>query len=261
MDINYLIQLLENRANTLNLGKDQAFQAGDLERINAVDAEILSVQETLNKLKLVNEFSNAAATINTSPAEIIVSGVEAIMAPTIQGPSASAIVNGYDISAYATDPSHEQKIQTIVDALPVMTLASDINAYIQNFAVGSPVTGEMILNAVGQFSVDIPLLMAIMQNDSAFGTAGVGANTFNPGNIGNTGSETRTYDSWQGGVTAVAEWLSGHKILSTVPEILNVKKTEEPVVENMVVEVSPIETPPEDVVVIPEENSIIPESQ
>ena len=54
MNIDYLIQLLTNRYNGLLLAKDQAFQSGELERIIAVDAEILDVKNTLSKLKLIS---------------------------------------------------------------------------------------------------------------------------------------------------------------------------------------------------------------
>lgn len=52
-----------------------------------------------------------------------------------------------------------------------------------------------------------------MQNDSMFGTLGIGATTYNPGNIGNTGSATRSFGSWDEGIAAVAEWLSQHRVV------------------------------------------------
>lgn len=61
MNIDYLIQLLTNRLNGLILAKDQAFQSGDLERIISVDAEILDVQNTMTKLKLVSSIERTAA--------------------------------------------------------------------------------------------------------------------------------------------------------------------------------------------------------
>ena len=35
------------------------------------------------------------------------------------------------------------------------------------------------------------------------GTAGMGAKTFNPGNVGNTGSSSKNYGSWQAGMDAL----------------------------------------------------------
>ena len=90
-------------------------------------------------------------------------------------------------------------------------MRSDINNYIQGLNPGSPVTGDMVIAAAAQYNVDIPLLVAIMQNDSGFGMLGVGARTNNPGNVGNTGSEERSYPTWAEGVAAVAEWLSRHR--------------------------------------------------
>jgi hypothetical protein len=64
MDIGYLIQLLNNKSDVLAKAKDQAFMSGDQERINMIDSESFSVQDTLNKLKLIDEvitIDNAAS--------------------------------------------------------------------------------------------------------------------------------------------------------------------------------------------------------
>jgi hypothetical protein len=96
--------------------------------------------------------------------------------------------------------------------------ASDIDLYIDTVVTGSPVTGAMIITASTTYNVDMPLLVAIIQNDSSFGTQGVGARTNNPGNVGNTGSAEQMYPSWQDGVSAVAEWLNRHRVAAvTVP--------------------------------------------
>jgi hypothetical protein len=51
-----------------------------------------------------------------------------------------------------------------------------------------------------------------LEQDSSLGTAGKGARTFNPGNVGNTDSgATQNFGNWQSGVDAVASWLSRHK--------------------------------------------------
>jgi hypothetical protein len=214
MNVEYLIQLLNNKLIVLNNAKIQAFNSGDLVTINTLDEDILATEATLNQLRLLQTINLAATSTNVAAADIVTSGIEAITTttPTVQGPSASAIVNGYDISAYATDPTHESTIQTIVAALPVLVSALDIDTYIKSIAPESPVTGDMVLNAVATYPVDIPLLIAIIQNDSCFGTLGIGARTNNPGNVGNTGTVEKMFDSWDLGVTAVAEWLSRHKV-------------------------------------------------
>lgn len=221
MDITYLIQILERKVIILNNAKSQAFSMGDLEGINAIDKELLGVQNTLAQLGLLTTVSEVAVSTGTTPAEVVATAVDAAQNQT-QGPSASAIVNGYDISAYATDALHEQKIQSIVNAMPAMTIASDIDTYIGSLVENSPVTGEMIMTAAALYSVDIPLIIAIIQNDSSFGTLGVGARTNNPGNVGNTGFAEQMYPSWQEGVTAVADWLNRHRVtdapVPTIPE-------------------------------------------
>ena len=208
MDISYLIQLLTNKQSALQNAKGQSFAVGDLNQMNAIDAELLGVQNTLSQLQMLASVTEAAAASSSTPAQLLSS---AIVASQTQGPSASAVINGYDISAYATDALYEQKIQTILNALPLVSTAPEVDVYIQSVAPGSPVTGAMVMAAAVQYAIDIPLIIAIMQNDSQFGTVGIGATTNNPGNVGNTGSATQTFPSWADGVAAVAQWLSRHR--------------------------------------------------
>lgn len=213
MDIASITQILTNRLNTLNDGRIRAISAGDLEQVNTIDKDLLDTRNSLKQLAMLAEVSAAAVTANTTSAEVVASGIDAVsnIPPSIQGPSAGAVINGYDISAYATDPLYEQKIKDIIDIMPSLVGAMDIDAYIQIIASGSPVTGDMVIKASSTYIVDMPLLLAIMQNDSSFGTAGVGARTNNPGNVGNTGTEERSYPTWEEGVLAVAEWLNRHR--------------------------------------------------
>jgi hypothetical protein len=249
MNIDYLSQLMTNRLAALMLAKDQAFQTGDLERINAVDTEILEVQNTLGQLNLIAGVTAAATATNTTAAEIIATGLDAVQT-SVQGPSAGAVVNGYDISAYATDPLHEQKIQNLISGMPGFTTPADMDAYIQSAAPGSPVTGAMVQNSATLYGVDALLMLAIMQNDSNFGMLGVGARTNNPGNVGNTGSEERSYATWEDGVMAVAEWLSRHRYVAqeavTVPVVSEEPPPEKPARKKKVVEEDPPEEEPEE---------------
>lgn len=214
MNITYLQQILQNKITMLNNAKIQAFSNGDLESISTIEKELFESQNTFAQLTMLAEMELAAKNANTTPAEIISSGIESIntVPVVIVGPSASAIVNGYDISAYATDPSHEQKIQNLVNSIPLMTDPTEIDNYIQKVAEGSFVTGDMIMNSVEKYKIDIPLLLAIMQNDSQFGTTGIGSRTNNPGNVGNNGIEERFFQSWGDGVDAVASWLDNHRV-------------------------------------------------
>ena len=211
MNLTYLIQTLQNKITTLNNAKVQAFSMGDINMVESIEKDLIDTQSTFSQLTMLVSLNQAAENANSTPAEVVAIGLDAVQ-NEVQGPSASAVVNGYDISAYATDPLHEQKIQTIVNAIPALTLVSDIDTYIQSKVEGSPVTGSMILSSAGKFNVNIPLLIAIMQNDSSFGTLGVGARTFNPGNVGNTGLKEVNFGSWEAGVDAVAEWLASHRI-------------------------------------------------
>lgn len=112
------------------------------------------------------------------------------------------------IGAYATDPNYINEISglyTTVAGLGVAQSADSLQQYITNNAKGSPVTGQMILNAAGTYGVDPALLTTILLHESDFGTAGAAVKTQNPGNIGNTGAATQSYNSWQQGVNAAAK--------------------------------------------------------
>lgn len=121
-------------------------------------------------------------------------------------------VAGYDITSYATDPQHEIKVQSIYDTLGTVEDAATADAAIKSRVPNSPVTGAMVSDAASRYGVDPKLMIAIMMQDSSLGTAGKGARTKNPGNVGNddAGNEV-TYNTWEEGVDAVAKWLSKHK--------------------------------------------------
>jgi hypothetical protein len=71
----------------------------------------------------------------------------------------------------------------------------------------------MVYRASEKYNVDPRLVMAIMQEDSGYGTQGLGARTMNPGNVANRDDgHTFTYPTWEDGVCGVARWLSKHKI-------------------------------------------------
>jgi uncharacterized protein YjdB len=218
MDIGYLIQLLNNRLNSLNLAKDQAFMSGDLERINSVDAEILGVKDTLAKLKLTLELSNAANSVNVTPSEVVANGIEAtkniVAEVSASGSDNDGPLSKYNLSTYATDPLYQQKIDDILSVMPSVDTVEKLDAYIDSEAIGSPLTGQMILEAARQYNVDIRLLVAMLELESRFGTAGVAVSTLNPGNVGNTGTATKTFPSWTDGVIAVASWLNAHRVVS-----------------------------------------------
>lgn len=220
MNIDYLVQLLNNRLNALALAKDQAFMAGDLERINALDAEMNGVNDTLYKLNLLASVSAAATAAGTTETTVVTSGIGAMIDNAAFLEESTKCLQRYDITPYATDPLHEEKVAMILRKMPlVLDTPERVDQYIQGVAEGSPVTGVMVLAAVQIYAVDTRLTLALMQQDSQFGTQGLAVPTMNPGNVGNTGTATRTYASWTEGVTAVAEWLSRHhKVVLAIEE-------------------------------------------
>ena len=199
MKIDDLIGLLDNRLREFQLSRDYARMNGDLERMNMADKEIIGLEDTLYQLNLLMDTSKSAAVREDILSEVITDG-------------SVAVLGEYNITPYATDPQHERKIMNILSKMGIMDTAEKIEDYIRNKYFSSPVTGEMVMSASLAYSVDTRLMMAIMQQDSSFGTAGVAVRTRNPGNVGNNDDgDTVTYESWQEGVTAVAGWLSRHR--------------------------------------------------
>ncbi len=199
MKVEDLIQLLNNRLREFKLSQNYATMSGDLERMNSASKEVIALEDTLFKLNLLIDASTSATVKETTVAKVITDG-------------SVAVLGEYDISLYATDPLHEQKIMTLLSNMGIMDTTEQVDEYIKGRYRSSPVTGEMIMNAANAYTVDARLMMVIMELDSRFGTVGIAVSTINPGNVGNDdGGNTRTYDSWQDGVTAVAEWLSRHR--------------------------------------------------
>ena len=117
----------------------------------------------------------------------------------------------YDITRYATAPSHETRILNILKKMPKMRSPIDVERYIKGKFPRSPLTGEMVTRSATRHGVSVYLLLAIMQQDSGLGTTGKGARSRNPGNVGTYGGKTKVYPTWQKGVEAVAKWLKKHK--------------------------------------------------
>jgi hypothetical protein len=209
MKIGDLTQLLDNRLREFKLSRDYAKMSGDLERMNTAEKEILALEDTLYQLNLLVDTSKSAAVREEVLSEVITDG-------------SVSVLDEYDITRYATDPNHERKIMNILSKMGVMDTVEKIDDYIKRRYFSSPVTGEMIMSAAHAYDVDARLMMAIMQQDSSFGTAGLAVRTRNPGNVGNDDDgNIRTYDSWQEGVTAVAEWLNRHRGRTIIPDFVS----------------------------------------
>jgi len=139
-------------------------------------------------------------------------GKEVAASPKREEAPANHVVLGHDIRSYATDPKHEAKVAAIVARMPGMATAAQAEAYVRSRFKASPVTGEMAYAAAKKHGVPLKLVVAIMEQDSSLGTAGKGARTKNPGNVGNDDrGNIVVYKTWSSGVEAVAKWLSKHK--------------------------------------------------
>ena len=178
MNVDFLIQVLDNKLSFLRNARAQAFNTGDLAAINTLDEEILGVQDTLVKLRLLATLSITAQNSGNTEAEVIASGIEAIKNSPIVPEGPTGVLALYDLSTYATDPLYLQKIADILSVMGVMDTPQAIDAYIDSEAIGSPLNGTMILAAAATYNIDTRLLVAILELESNFGTAGRGSSHF-----------------------------------------------------------------------------------
>lgn len=143
---------------------------------------------------------------------------EPFMQPVVnENPPKRGVIDGIDISKYATDPQHEVKVEKIYDSLPPIATSTEAQNYIENiknkYGHDIKVTGDMVYKAAKEYGVSMKLMIALMQNDSMFGTTGLGKKTNNPGNIANNDAGNKQYyPTMREGVRAVARQLARYKI-------------------------------------------------
>lgn len=143
--------------------------------------------------------SSSSSTAYTSPNQPGVVGGYDLGAGIAMGPYANA--SGSDSTNY----NYAQEVGQIAAKMPAFTNAASIQQYIAQTNPQSPVTGAMIASSANKYGVNPAVLTAVLQQESSLGTAGAGAKTFNPGNVGNVNSgATVNYGSWQAGVDATA---------------------------------------------------------
>lgn len=100
------------------------------------------------------------------------------------------------------------------DQLPEVVLASlgiveDMKEQVikdELSAAQSPVTEKMVMDSAKKYSVPMSYIMAIIKNDSTYGTKWLAVTTHNPGNVGNMDDgSTKDWLTREAGVDAVAE--------------------------------------------------------
>lgn len=159
-----------------------------------------------------NPATGTSDALNTITGQFLNQGNAVSTGGTTTAQANGGVLAGYDLGNYATNPTNVQQVTNIYNSIPDSS-AAGLSQYIQNNAPGSPITGQMIIDAANKEGVDPKLMAAILNNESAFGTLGAGANTFNPGNVGNTDNGTTVnMGSWQAGLDALAQNLAGRQI-------------------------------------------------
>lgn len=101
----------------------------------------------------------------------------------------------------------EQKIKNLTFAENISDTTKEvIQQELDTTKPKSPLTVEMIISSAQKYEIPIEYLMAVVKNDSSYGTQWKAVRTLNPGNVGNTDDwSERKFESWQEGLDAAAE--------------------------------------------------------
>jgi hypothetical protein len=141
---------------------------------------------------------------------------------------------GYNLSTYATDPQYAQKLTPIVQQVSQDVTSygpQGLQSYVSSQAPNSPITGQMVYQASSSYGVDPRLMMGMLQLESNFGTAGQATTTMNPGNVGNTGSSTQSFPSWQAGLNAMAQNLAIRQVSQSQAQAVGTQTQANPQVQ------------------------------
>jgi len=203
--------LLEQIGGEIATKKSQEFQI----QLKALDKESdiskKAIESILNGIESGTVYSDSAMSAIQNYIEGKSSLSDLYSQSGMTGTDGSNI-GGYDITSYATDPKHEQKVMSIYDSIIEIKDEKDAQSVIDDLNSKSPITGKMVYDSAKKYGVNPGVMISLMQQDSSLGTAGLGLKTKNPGNVGNDDAgNIRTYKTWNDGVDAVAEWLSKHK--------------------------------------------------
>lgn len=131
-----------------------------------------------------------------------------------RNPGAGSIVAGYDLTRYDPgNPNHPPAVRKAYEEAKKFDLSSAaaIDAYIRKHAPRSPVTGADVFSVAARKGVDPAMLLALMQVESSYGTAGKGARSHNPGNVGNGPGHLNELGDWMNGIGTMADWLLKHQ--------------------------------------------------
>lgn len=197
------------------------------EKSQAFTLQTKAIDNETDQLKTAVDYATAGAKDSSIDSATAFKAVQDLTSGKISisqfynelGNPTAGIVNGYDISSYATDPTHEQKVTSIYNTIDSpITDNKSADTVLKSLSPDTKITGTMVMNASQQYNVDPKLVISLMQQDSSLGTKGLGSKNNNPGNVGQFDSlgttPTGGYKTLQDGVNAVAKWLSQHKATS-----------------------------------------------
>lgn len=215
--------ILEQAGTKLATNKAQAFTL----QLRALDNESALLKDAIGtategiKNGTINSENGYSAIQELISGETSISDFYNKLGVTVGGDVTGENIGGYDITSYATDPQHEQKVMSIYSSIPVISDAQSAQSVIDKLSPNSPITGKMVMDTAKKYGVDPSLMIALMQQDSSLGTAGLAVKTKNAGNVGNDDAgNTVTFSDWGQGVDAVGKWLSNHKSTNTATDFI-----------------------------------------
>ena len=207
----------KNGNNITSVKVAPGFQEGDLASKYQIGTTFPgSTQYKFNTLTGQYEQLNGGSTPGTGGGPLVSSN-----------PNPAAVVNGYDLTSYASGnkvggpASQAANVTNVYNKLPNITDSQSASAAIQSIKPGSPITGDMVMQAAHATGVDPKILISVMQAETQLGTDNSkGSQQFNYGNVGNTDSlmasgGSKGFSGPLDGVMAVAQNLAKRQIGGT----------------------------------------------
>jgi hypothetical protein len=129
----------------------------------------------------------------------------------------NTVVAGVDLRGYAADPGQIASVGNLYRVTSSIITPDDADEYIKSRYPDSPITGDMIVKSAGNHDVSVGLMLALLEHESHFGTAGLAVKTKNPGNVGGDSPGPEWYfGDWKKGVDVAAMQLAKRKVKKAV---------------------------------------------
>lgn len=154
-------------------------------------------------------------------------------------PVSNDVIVGYNLSGYATDPTHNKQVANIYKAISDATQsvggvndAQTAQAVINQLSPNSPITGTAIINTAQKYGVDPIMMLALIQQESMLGASNIAQKDNNFGGLtwttgydkthigaskgsprpANEGGNYVRFDTVENGLNAMGQVLAARKV-------------------------------------------------